>query len=223
MTFTISNFLYLYVWEISESGFALLPWLLMAGVLASFILVQPLHHRLGKRKTAVVCAMTSVVLWVTPFALRSLGLWPEVGGMASTFLLFGFVLISNINAVMVTISAQSMMADVVEASQEATGRRTEGVLAAGWMFVQKCATAIGIGLTGLLVSYSGLPRKAIPGQVDSAVIDDLTLFYCLIVIALTAGSTLLFSRFPITRADHEARLAALSGARINPDAEGMHP
>ena len=113
--------------------------------------------------------------------------------------------------------------DVVEASQEATGRRTEGVFAAGWMFVQKCATALGIGMTGLLVSYSGLPRKAIPGQVEQVVIDRLTLFYCLIVIVATAASTLFFARFPITRADHEARLAALSAARINPDAEGMHP
>ena len=223
MTFTISNFLYLYVWEFSETGFALLPWLLMIGVLTSFVLVQPLHRRLGKRTTAVVCALTSVVFWVSPFALRLVGFWPEVGGQTSTYLLFGFVLVSNINAVMVTISAQSMLADVVEASQEATGRRTEGVFAAGWMFVQKCATALGIGMTGLLVSYSGLPRKAIPGQVEQAVIDRLTLFYCLIVIVATAASTLFFARFPITRADHEARLAALSAARINPDAEGMHP
>ena len=223
MTFTISNFLYLYVWEFSETGFALLPWLLMIGVLTSFVLVQPLHRRLGKRTTAVVCALTSVVFWVSPFALRLVGFWPEVGGQTSTYLLFGFVLVSNINAVMVTISAQSMLADVVEASQEATGRRTEGVFAAGWMFVQKCATALGIGMTGLLVSYSGLPRKAIPGQVEQVVIDRLTLFYCLIVIVATAASTLFFARFPITRADHEARLAALSAARINPDAEGMHP
>ena len=34
---------------------------------------------------------------------------------------------------------------------------------------------------------------------------------------------LVIRRFPITRADHEARLAALSAARANPDAEGMHP
>lgn len=223
MTFTISNFLYLYVWEFSETGFALLPWLLMGGVVASFILVQPLHQHLGKRKTAVVCALISVVLWVSPFALRLAGFWPETGSAASTYLLFGFVLLSNINAVMVTISAQSMLADVVEASQEETGRRTEGVFAAGWMFVQKCATAVGIGLTGLLVSYSGLPRKAIPGEVDVAVIDRLTLSYCVIVVVATAASTMIFARFPITRADHEARLAALSAARINPDAEGMHP
>lgn len=223
MTYTISNFLYLYVWEFSETGFALLPWLLMAGVLISFVVVQPLHRHLGKRTTAIVCGLIALVFWVAPFVLRLCGLWPVSGGTLSTALLFGFILVSNVNAVMVSISAQSMLADVVEASQVETGRRTEGVFAAGWMFVQKCATALGIGLTGLLISYSGLPRKAIPGGVDPAVIDRLTLSYCLIVAVAAIGSTLVFSRFPITRADHEARLAALSAARINPDAEGMHP
>ena len=221
MTFTISNFLYLYVWEFSESAFAWLPWLLMAGVFVSFGLVQPLHRRIGKRATAIVSGLISVVFWIVPFALRAVGWWPAVGSTLSTALLFGFVLVSNVNAVMVSISAQSMLADVVEASQEQTGRRTEGVFAAGWMFVQKCATALGIGATGLLISFSGLPRRATPGAVDPGVIDTLALSYCLIVIIAAGVSTLIFSRFPITRADHEARLAAL--AKVNPDAEGMHP
>lgn len=224
MTFTISNFLYLYVWEFSERGFALLPFLLMVGVIISFLLVQPLHKRFGKRETAIVAALISLALWVTPFALRFIGWWPEVGGTASTALLFGFILCSNVNAVIVMISGQSMLADVVEASQIETGRRTEGIFAAGWMFVQKCATAVGIGITGVLISWSGLPRKAVPGQVEALVIDRMTIAYCIIVIISAVVSTLIFARFPITRADHEARVAALdAAARLTPDAEGMHP
>lgn len=224
MTFAMSNFLYLYVWQFSETAFAWLPWLLMAGVFLSFALVQPLHRRLGKRTTAIVAGLVGLVFWVAPFALRFAGLWPVPGSTGSSALVFGFVLVSNVNAVMVSISAQSMLADVVEASQEQTGRRTEGVFAAGWMFVQKSATALGIGATGLLISYSGLPRKAVPGAVDPAVIDRLSLWYCLIVIVAAAGSALIFARFPITRADHEARLAALdAAARIDVDASGAHP
>ena len=111
---------------------------------------------------------------------------------------------------MLMISGQSMLADVVEASQVETGRRTEGVFAAGWMFVQKCATAVGIGLTGLLISLSGLPSKAIPGQVAPEVIERLVVSYGVIVVIAAACSTWIFSRFPINRADHEARIAALS-------------
>jgi glycoside/pentoside/hexuronide:cation symporter, GPH family len=124
-----------------------------------------------------------------------------------------FMFIANPAAVIVTISAQSMLADVVEASQMETGRRTEGTFAAGWMFVQKCGTAFGIGITGLLVSLSGLPAKAVPGKVDAIVIDRLSIAYGLLVVLAAIGSTLIFRRFPITRADHEARLAVLDAAR----------
>ena len=224
MSFAIANFLYLYVWQFSENAFALLPWLLMAGVVVSFVLVQPLHRRFGKRLTAIVCGPVAVAFGVTPFILRLARVWPEEGSTLSTGLLLSFLLISNITAVIVMVSAQSMLADVVEASQEQTGRRTEGVFAAGWMFVQKCGTAVGIGATGLLVSLAGLDSKAIPGQVATEVIDRLTIAYCVLVVLAVIASTLIFARFPITRADHEARVAALdAAARIDRDAEGMHP
>ena len=224
MTFSISNFLYLYVWQFSETYFALLPWMLMAGVIASFLLVQPLHRRFGKRNTAIVCGAISLVLWITPYALRIAGAWPPEGSSQSSALLFAVILTANINAVMVMVSAQSMLADVVEASQAQTGRRTEGIFAAGWMFVQKCGTAFGIGMTGLLLSYAGLQSKAVPGQVDPAIIDRLTIAYCAIVIVAAIASTIIFARFPITRADHEARLAALDvAAKIDLDASGAHP
>ena len=224
MTFTISNFLYLYVWQFSEGAFALLPWLLMGSVIVSFLFVQPLHRRFGKRLTAIVCGIISLLLWITPFGLRLARVWPPEGSTQSTVQLLCFMLLANINAVIVMVSAQSMLADVVEASQMETKRRTEGIFAAGWMFVQKCGTAIGIGLTGLLVSLAGLESKAIPGKVPVLVIDRLTIAYCVLVILAAVVSTIIFARFPITRADHEARVAALdAAAKIDRDAEGAHP
>jgi GPH family glycoside/pentoside/hexuronide:cation symporter len=198
--------------------------MLMGGVVVSFVLVQPLHRRFGKRLIAIVCGPVAVAFGIVPFLLRLAQVWPEEGTTLSTGLLLGFLLISNINAVIVMVSAQSMLADVVEASQVQTGRRTEGVFAAGWMFVQKCGTAVGIGATGLLVSLAGLGSKAIPGQVPTVVIDRLTIAYCALVVVAVIASTLIFARFPITRADHEARVAALdAAARIDRDAEGAHP
>jgi GPH family glycoside/pentoside/hexuronide:cation symporter len=184
--------------------------MLVLSVMTAFLLTQPLSRRFGKRVTAISCGLTGLVFWLVPFQLRLVGWWPEVGSTLSSNLLTGFILMANVNSVIVAICAQSMLADVVEASQEQTGRRTEGVLTAGWMFVQKCATAIGIGLTGLLVSYSGLPAKAVPGQVPESVIDTLTITYSLIALAIVLVSTMIFARFPITREEHAARVAALA-------------
>ncbi|MBS0481974.1 MAG: MFS transporter [Proteobacteria bacterium] len=224
MTFTITNFLYLYVWQLSEGGFKLLPVLLMVTAVLAFILVKPAHQRFGKRETAVIGSVISVILWVVPFGLRLAGAWPAEGSQASTTLLFVFLLVTNTASIMVSVSGQSMLADVVEASFVETGRRTEGTFSAGWMFVLKCGTALGIGATGLLVSLAGLPAKAVPGQVAPEVIDRLTIYYVILVILAGVASTLILTRFPITRADHEARIAALDAASlVDPDADGVHP
>lgn len=224
MTFTIANYLYLYVWQFSETAFALLPWLLLVTVVVAFVAVRPLHQRIGKRDTAIYFNLVSLGLWTSPYLLRLAGVWPAEGSTASTALLFGILLFSNSAGVIVMVSAQSMLADVVEASFVETGRRTEGTFAAGWMFVQKCGTAIGIGLTGLIVSIAGLPPKAIPGKVQPLVVDRLTIYYIALVVVAGIVVTMVLRRFPITRADHEARLAALdAAARIDRDAEGMHP
>lgn len=215
ITFSIANYLYLFVWQYPAWAFQAYPWMLFASVIGSFFLVSPLNRRFGKRETAMVFALVSVVFWITPFALRLFGYWPTVGTNLSTALVFAFGFVANVTGVIVMISAQSMVAEIVEASEIQTGRRTEGIFAAGWLFTQKCATGLGIFATGLIISWSGLPKKAMPGEVDPAIIDRLTIAYCAIVIVAAIISTTIFSRFPINRADHEERVRQLAVAAAN--------
>jgi hypothetical protein len=110
-----------------------------------------------------------------------------------------------------------MVTDVVEASEEQTGRRSEGTFTAGGLFASKCATGIGIFTTGMLLEFAGMPEKAVPGQVPVEVIDRLALTYSGIIFVLALAVVLVLRRFPITRADHEARLAALDAAAMPVD------
>jgi glycoside/pentoside/hexuronide:cation symporter, GPH family len=216
VTFSIANYLYIFVWQFSKEAFQIYPWMLFASVIGSFFLVGPLNRKFGKKMTAMICGAIGAVFWVTPFILRVADIWPAVGSTTSTALLFVFFFFANVFSVMVMISASSMIADIVEASQEVTGRRTEGLFFAGNFFMQKCATGLGIFITGLIVSLSGMPEKALPGQVDEGVINGLTISYCIVVTVAVIVSTTIFSRFPITRADHEERLRKLAVASLNP-------
>ena len=108
------------------------------------------------------------------------------------------------------MSGQSMVGDIVEASQLTTGRRSEGVFSAGWFFAQKCGAGVGIFFSGLIVSISGLPEKVAPGSVASEVIDSLALLYMLILIVLALFTALIIWRFPIDRSDHEERLRQIA-------------
>ena len=225
ITFSISNYLYLYVWQFSGFAFMIYPWLLFASVVGAFVLVGPLQHRFGKRAVAIGAALVGMIFWITPLLAKVSGL-VEVASATGTTLavLFGFIFISNMFSVTSMISISSMVTDVVEASEQQTGRRSEGTFAAGGLFASKCATGVGIFTTGMLLEFAGMPKKAVPGAVPIEVVDRLALTYSAILFVIALAVVTVLRRFPITRADHEARLAALdAAARANPDATGMHP
>lgn len=235
ITFSIANYLYLFIWQMQATTFdfgplgtfnalKFYPFFLFFSVVVTFFTVGGMHRRWGKRATGAVTAVVGMLFWVTPFALRHFGLWWPEGSLMSTAVLFGFVFASNVFSVSAVISAASMVADVVEASEEETGRRSEGTFFAGNFFMQKCATGLGIFITGLLVDFAGVPEKAVPGQVAPEVIDTLALGYSVIVAVFAVAIALVLRRFPITREDHAARVQALSAAaRSDPDAGGAHP
>jgi GPH family glycoside/pentoside/hexuronide:cation symporter len=224
ITFSISNYLYLFVWQFPPLALQLYPLLLFASVVGSFLLVGPLQARFGKRETAIVTALLGMVFWVTPLTLRHFGLWWPDGSVPSLTLMFAATFFSNMFSVITSIALSSMVADVVEASQEQTGRRSEGTFAAGAFFASKCSTGLGIFITGFLLSLSGMPNGAKPGQVPADVIDTMAMAYAACVFTFAVVLVLIIRRFPITREGHEARLALLGeAARADPDAIGHHP
>ena len=224
MTFAISNYLYLFVWRFSQSAFFVYTLVLFASVVLAFVTIGTLHKRYGKPRTAWVAALVAVTLWIIPYGARLLGLWPVAGTAMSTGSLFGFIVIGNCAAVIVAISASSMVAEIVEAFEERTGRRAEGSFYAGNWFAQKCATGLGIFLTGQIVAFSGMPKGATPGSVSEGVLDTLTIAYCALIVLLGLSAAFWLARFPITRADHEARLRSLDAAALaDPDGSGMVP
>lgn len=210
MTFALSNYLYYFVWQLSEGQIALYPLVLFVSVVAVFVLLGGLHHRFGKARTGAAATLVSMAFWLIPFGLFALGAWPQLGTNASAAVLFVFLFVSNGAGVAAVISATSMVAEVVEAFEQKTGRRAEGSFYAGNWLVQKSATGVGILLAGGMLSLAVFPIGTAPGAVNPAVILDLVGMYCGAILILGLVSAFWLARFPISRADHEQRLAALS-------------
>jgi GPH family glycoside/pentoside/hexuronide:cation symporter len=103
-----------------------------------------------------------------------------------------------------------MMADVVEDSEERTGRRDEGLFFAGSFFVQKCTSGIGIFLAGLMLAAAGFPARAVVGAVPGEVLDRLALIHAGTYLVVACAAAWVFRRFPFGRIEHEARLARLA-------------
>jgi glycoside/pentoside/hexuronide:cation symporter, GPH family len=217
MTHSSATYIMTYYWEMPQAGFMAYSFSLFAGIVGAFLLVGFLQSRVEKKTGAVALAVLALILGVIPYVARLTGLFPENGHPALIPLLFTIVTVSNALAVAAAMLVQSMAADIVEASQEETGERSEGLFFSAYFFTQKCATGLGIFLTGLIISASQFPAKAVPGQVAEPVLTSFAIFFLIVLIVIALANITLISRFPITRADHEARVAKLAG-QIEPSA-----
>ena len=185
LTFALSNYLLLFVFGVPQAAFALYAVALFGGVLLSVVLAARVGRRFGKPKGAALLAAFGSVMAALPYLLFVAGAVEKAGGvsvLAPLFAAFGLSTMGNVGAL---ILGGSMLADVTDASWEETGRREEGVFFAGYFFLQKCVTGIGIFLSGLILSAIGFPEKAVPGAVARPILVHLSLVFALAV--LTAG------------------------------------
>lgn len=215
MNFSATTYLLSYYWEMPQSGFIAYSMTLFIGVIGAFLLVGWMQSRVEKKNGAVVVGLLSLAVALAPYLLRMAGLFPVNHSPALIPSLFTLVTISNGLATAAVMLSQSMATDIIEASQAQTGERSEGIFFSGYFFVQKCATGLGIFITGTMVSLSGFPAQAVPGAVDSGVLDRLALYFLIMLIGFALASIACIMRFPISRADHEAnvqRLAAQNAA-----------
>ncbi|HET6523002.1 MFS transporter [Sphingopyxis sp.] len=224
ITFSMNNYLLSFFWQFTQGEMVAYVFLLFGTMIAAFLLVAPLSAKLGKRDGAILAGAISLIVNSGIYFAWIQGFFPGLPGKPSVAWMFGLVFVSNTFSIILMILSSSMMADVVEASQSETGRRSEGLFFAGYFFMQKCATGIGIFVAGMILSFAAFPAGAEPGQVSNAVLGDLALGYMLSVLVIGIVGLIVMRRFPISRADHEARLALLGdAARAEPDASGAHP
>lgn len=210
--FAMSNYNLGYVWRFAPGEFLIYAMALFGGAVGIFLTVGPIAQRLGKKGAAGFLTVTAATFHMTPYALRLLDLFPEPGtpALLPTFLTLNTI--GTAAGIGAMILGGSMMSDVVEASEERTGRREEGLFFAGLLFMQKCATGLGIFIAGLILSVAQFPENARPGQVGDSVLDTYTLLLILVTGTLAVLAALAFTRFPFGRAEHEARLAKLAVA-----------
>lgn len=210
--FAISQYNLNYVWQLGSGELLIYAVSLFLGMVGMFFTVPPMARALGKVRAAAILTVAGSGFVCAIYILRLVGLFPPLG---SPFLLPAFLLLNTIGTaagVGSLVIGASMMSDVVEDSEERTGRREEGLFFAGALFMQKTATGLGIFIVGLLLAAAEFPERASAGSVDSAILDTMTLLFVVVTMALAAFSTLAFIRFPFGETEHNARVAALAVA-----------
>ena len=210
MTFALTNYQLAFLWQLQQMEMLYYALTLFSTVIIAFIIVPPVSARLGKKRAAILFAIISLTFTAALYGSWLLDLVPGAPADPSILFMFGLMTIANSAAVSMMMLTSSMMADVVEASQQETGRRSEGLFFAGYFFMQKCAVGIGTFAAGMILSFARFPQDAAPGEVDVAVLDGLALYYMGTVVVIGIIGILILRHFPISRESHNERLRALN-------------
>ncbi|NNC53843.1 MAG: sugar transporter, partial [Erythrobacter sp.] len=89
----------------------------------------------------------------------------------------------------------------------------EGAFYSGNWLVQKCATGFGIFVTGQIISLSQLAPGIQPGEVEPEVIRSMVIYYIAFSFVLAGIAAYWLGNFPISREEHEERVATLEKRR----------
>ena len=212
LTFALTNYQLGFLWQLQQMEMLYYALILFATVIVAFIIVPPLSARLGKKNAAILLALISMTFTSGLHGSWLLDLVPGAPNDPSILFMFALVAMTNSAAVGMMMLTSSMMADVVEASQQETGRRSEGLFFAGYFFMQKCAVGIGTFAAGMILTFADFPQNAEPGRVDVAVLDGLALYYMGTVLTFGIIGVLVLRHFPISRESHNERLRVLNTA-----------
>ena len=210
ITFALSNYLLAFLWQLATSEMLIYALILFASMIVAFIIVPPVSARLGKKYAAMLFAMLALAINTALYLCWLLDLVPGAPADPDARFMFAFVIFSNSASIAMMILTSSMMADVVEASQTETGRRSEGLFFAGYFFMQKCAIGIGTFIAGMILTFADFPQAAVAGQIGTAILDRLALFSMLALLIIGITGILVLRHFPISRESHNERLRVLN-------------
>jgi GPH family glycoside/pentoside/hexuronide:cation symporter len=199
-----------FFWEFTAAQLAILIYGLGVGAAIAVAVTRPLTQRFDKKSAALVLATTAILAGPLPIFLRLLGWMPPNGHAWLLPIIFvhGTFVVSLV--VSIGIIVASMIADVVDESELATGRRQEGMFASTIAFTSKASSGMGGLLAGLALDAIAFPR-----QVGAAIVPPDKVFALGLAVgpgmmALYLVTLVFLSRYRITRARHREILGELA-------------
>ena len=169
ITATLLLVTYTYFWQLDAVQTSLLfagPILLAALVSTTF---SGLLNRLLEKQQILrlTCALTSInLIWLTP--LKLFDLLPDNNAVVFALICVNWAVHMTMTILRV-ITVHSLLADIVDEQELATGQRQEGIIFAVAFFSSKFMGAFGYVIAGPFLDLIGLQTGAQPGEVSDTV------------------------------------------------------
>ncbi len=213
---SLNIYLNQYFWELHDSQFLLLTIAAPIGLILGSPFVRPLHARFDKKAGLVLGTGGWATLQVLPIALRLSGWFPENGSAGLLPSLVAFKFLQGVIVQQALVSFGSMMADVTDEHELATGRRTEGIFFGAVAFSGKLSSGVGTLLGGIGLDVIAFPRGAhivTAADVPAQTIAQLGLLAGPIVAGFGIFSVWCYTHYRLDRARHAEIISELHKSR----------
>ena len=208
--FTLSLYLATYFWEFSSTQLAGLLAPTALGTLLAFSGLNRLGQRYDKPVLLCACAIGIAVNAFWMVGARLFGLLPDNGHP----LIYSLQVISTCISTFLIVSLQtisvSLIADILDEHELASGRRQEGTFFAAGSFIAKATTGMGALLAGVVIDLSGIEPGSAPGSVEQSALQSLGWFTVCIISVLSMVAFWFYSRIRLSRREHGIILQQLS-------------
>lgn len=205
-----------YFWELRPGEILLIVVAAPLGIVLGTPLTRYLHRHFDK-KPAVVWGTAWWGCWqILPVALRLVGWFPENGTPTLLWTLAVIRFIQGAGVVQALVSFGSMMADVADEHELASGRRQEGIFFGAVSFSNKAASGLGTALGGIgldLIRWPKGPEIRTAADVPPETIVQLGIFYGPLVAGFAVVSVWCYAHYQLNRQRHQSILDELRAIR----------
>jgi Na+/melibiose symporter-like transporter len=205
----LSIYLSTYFWSLDSSQIGLLNVPYYGSAALALWLAPALSRRFGKKRAAIGASLAMIAVAPLAIGLRFAGWFPENDTPALFYTLMVLFTLEVVLAICSAALVSAMVADVVEESEVATGRRSEGVFFAARSFIDKSVSGLGILLSALLIAWIGRPGEGDPAE-RAQMIERLGAGYAIGAVVLYAIAIACYARYRIDRAGHARNLERLA-------------
>jgi Na+/melibiose symporter-like transporter len=212
----LNLYMYQYFWELTDTHILYLSIAAPLGLVLGAVFTRRLHHLFDKKPGLVIGTGGWAVAQIVPVVLRLIGWFPENDTALLVWTLVSFKFFQGLIVQQALISFGSMMADVADESELASGRRNEGIFFGAVSFSGKGASGLGSIVAGIGLDLIRWPRGIdikTAADVAPETLTWLGLLYGPIVAGFAVVSVWCYTRYKLDREKHAQILRELAVAR----------
>ena len=202
-----------FFWELDSQGKLFVLLVYPVGIMLGSIISPVTHRFIDKRTGVIVGCVGWAIFQVGPILLRFQGWFPENGTEGLVFTLLSLKFVQGIFAAQSLVSFNSMLADIADEHELATGKRQEGIFFAAASFATKTTAGIGSFLGGIGLDLISWPRGAhiqSAADIPPETLMWLGLFYGPIVAGFAVFNVIFNLKCKMTRQSHEENVRRLT-------------